>query len=57
MKPIFVILGFLFFVAWLGLIDYTDSLPEPGSDDAVGCIDDCLSPAEEPAPQSITWEA
>lgn len=53
MKPTLIILGFLFFVAWLGLIDYYDSLPEPGTDSGVGCIDDCLSPAEEPEPLPV----
>jgi len=53
MKPTLIILGFLFFVAWLGLIDYVDSLPEPGTDSGVGCIDDCLSPAEEPEPLPV----
>lgn len=53
MRPILVIGGFLFFVAWLGLIDYADSLPEPGSDSEVGCIDDCLSPADEPEPLPV----
>lgn len=46
MRPILTITAFLLFVAWLGLIDYADSLPEPGTDSAVGCIDDCLDPME-----------
>lgn len=57
LRALLVILGFLFFVACLGLIDYYDSLPEPGTDSGVGCVDDCLSPAEEPEPQPTTWEA
>ena len=56
MRPLLTLTAFLLFACWLGLIDYADTLPEPGTDSGVGCVDNCLDPADEPEPVP-TWEA
>lgn len=50
MRTIFLLACILSAASYLS---YLDDQPEPGTDSGIGCIDDCLSPADEPLP---LWE-